>query len=159
MRRTIPLAVAVLAALVGLMVGVGIGQPITSHGGTPTDVFTQGFDGAVCSDDGDLMAQELTLDQQSHLLVYFTGEWKGLGVNEKGDLWFRLDGIDTDFDWNFPGHRDPESTVTVMWTFPDVAAGTHTVSAHSEVRPIPPRSAASASVRICAFTVFVMPVE
>ena len=157
MRRTIPLAVAVLAALVALTVGVGIGQPFASHGGPPSDVFMQGTDAVCSADNGDLMAQELTLAEESHLLVYFTGQWFKLGVNERGYLWFRLDGTDTNLTGASPGHRDPLSTGTLMWTFPNVGPGTHTVSAHSEVRPIPPRSAASADVRGCAFTVFVIP--
>lgn len=161
-RATTAVAVvaAVIAVLAVMFPGLGFGQTNGIHGGSPTDVFMQGTP-AVCSNEGTLMAQELTLAEESHLLVYFTGEWTGLGVNETGFLWFRLDGTDTDFDWEFPGHRDPETTGTVMWTFENVAAGTHTVSAHSEVRTIPPGQEpgfeASAEVDHCAFTVFVIP--
>lgn len=163
MRRTIPYAVAVVATIVvvlGVMVGVGIGQPTSSHGGTPSEVFMQ-TDTGVCSDYG--MAQEVTLAETSHLLVYFTGEWRGLGVNEAGYLWFRLDGTDTNFDWYFPGQNRPETTIgTVMWTFQDVAAGTHTVSVHSEVRvvnatPGGSRGEASADLQSCALTVMAIP--
>ena len=157
MRRTIPLTVAVLAAVIALTVGVGIGQPIGSQGGPPSDVFTQETRAVCSADNGDLLAQELTLTEESHLLVYFTGQWFKLGVNERGYLWFRLDGTDTESDSATPGHRDHVSTGIAMWTIPNVAPGTHIVSAHSAVIPIPPRTAASADVRGCGLTVFVIP--
>jgi hypothetical protein len=155
---TVALVTAIITTLAVLgSQGVVIGQPTSSHGGSPSDVFMQATP-AVCSNAGSLMAQDLTLAEESHLLVYFTGEWTRLSVNETGFLWFRLDGTDTDFDWRFAGHTLPETTGTVMWTFEDVAAGTHTVSAHSQVREIPPGRKASAELRHCAFTVFVIPV-
>ncbi|MEX2204504.1 MAG: hypothetical protein WD965_10505 [Actinomycetota bacterium] len=156
-RAATPAAVgAIITVLAVMFPGLGFGQANGIHGTAPTDVFVQETP-AVCSN-GDPMTQELTLDEDSHLLVYFTGEWKRLGVKEAGIFWFRLDGTDTDFDWKFQGQSDWHTTGTVMWTFPDVAAGTHTVSAHAEARPVPPRPAASADVHHCAFTVFVIPV-
>lgn len=49
-----------------------------------------------------------------------------------------------------------------MWTFDNVAAGTHDVSAHAEVRAFTPADGGtgrkgSAGVDHCAFTVFVIP--
>lgn len=160
-------AVAVVAAIVAILAvmfpGLGFGQPTTSHGGPPSEVFMQATP-AVCLTDGSPMAQELTLAETSHLLVYFTGEFSGLGVNETGFLWFRLDGTDTNLDWQFPGHSLPETTGTVMWTFEDVAAGPHNVSAQALVRAANPNSdqetgrEGSADLDHCAFTVFVIPV-
>ena len=52
MRRAILSAVAVVATilvLLGVMVGVGIGQSISSHGGTPSDVYTQTWEGDNCA--------------------------------------------------------------------------------------------------------------
>jgi hypothetical protein len=154
---------ATVAALAVMFPGLGFGQPTTSHGGPPSEVFMQNTPG-VCLTDGSPMAQELTLAEASHLLVYFTGEWSGLGVNETGFMWFRLDGTDTNLDWQFAGHSLPETTGTVMWTFEDVAAGPHNVSAQALVRAANPNSdqetgrEGAADLDHCAFTVFVIPV-
>jgi hypothetical protein len=97
MRRTIPLAVAVVAAVLALMVGVGIGQPISSHGGVPSDVLmqTQGAPETCIRTNADGrtgMPQEIELSETSHILAYFTFEWTGLERREYGLLHLELDG-------------------------------------------------------------------
>ena len=163
MRRTIPYAVAVVATIVvvlAVMVGVGIGQPTSSHGGSPSEVFMQ-TDQFLCSDtDWGGMSQELTLAETSHLLVYFTATWFGLGSKERGYLWFNLDGTDTDADWEVPGDKSRRTTGTMMWTFEDVAAGSHTVYAKSGARRLHEGpGSGSADLHSCALTVMVIPPE
>jgi hypothetical protein len=159
--------VAVVVALLAVMFpGFGFGQTTFSHGGPPSDVYTQtnpdtclsvGTEGATA------MEQELTLGAESHLLVYFSFEWGALGTREEGKLSFELDGTDATSEWSFPGNSATRTSGTVMWSFEDVPAGTHIVDVFGRVDPIPsdgqpPGVHTSADVNGCALTVIATPV-
>jgi hypothetical protein len=164
MRRTIPLVVtvvAVIVAVLAVMVGVGIGQPTTSHGGTPTDVYmrTQAAPEPCMEPNADgvtAFPQEFELAANSHVLAYFTFEWTRLDRGEYGLLHLELDGSGPGGDSEFrPGRID--SNGTVMWSFPNVAPGPHTVAVYAAVTRYRGSSDLLAGLENCALTVFVIP--
>jgi len=156
---------AIVAVLAVMFPGLGIGQTTESHGGTPSGVFMQ-TNPDVCAvvglDEETAMEQQLTLASPSHLLVYFSYGWGSLGTHEEGKLAIRLDGQGPTL--NFPGNPPGRQAGTLMFSFANVGAGSHTVDVSARVDPIPssehppvaPKTAAG--VGPCALTVFVMPV-
>jgi len=166
-------AVAVVSAIVAILAvilpGVGLGQPTTSHGGSPSDVFmqTQAAPEA-CAEvpAGSLLAmpQELDLAVTSHVLAYFTFEWTGLDAKEFGALNLALDGVGIDQQYKFTGRESRiNPNGTVMWSFPNVAPGTHTVAVFTAVDDLDlidsdEDSRLAAGLQNCALTVFVIPV-
>jgi hypothetical protein len=176
MRRTIPFVVAVMAtiaAVLAVMVGVGIGQPVSSHGGTPTDVYTQTLGSAndeVCADvpaDGvSAMPQEFEVASPSQVVAVFSFSLEGLDARELAVAHLELDGAapgvaDTWFTTVTPKISVVNGTLT--WSFPNVLPGQpHTVSVYAAVQAIPGRSAGTsdlvAQMMNCALTVLVSPV-
>lgn len=163
-------AVAVVAALVAVLTvmfpGLGFGQPTSVQGGSPSAVYMQ-KNPDICSEvipDGvTVMEQEITLDEPSHVLAYFSFEWNELD-REVGEIGFALDETGGGFFGGLFGPPPFDATSgTVMWSFENVDAGQHTVTVQSFVIPIPgraelPPSHVSAFLNHCALSVFVTPV-
>ena len=102
MRRTNPFAAAVLGAVVALIAvialpGLGIGETTTSHGLTPSDVYsTNGPPGGeICGvvdtfGVAPVLPTRVTVAVPSNLLVYFTSEWSGLEASTELLLNFQV---------------------------------------------------------------------
>lgn len=160
-------AVAVVGALVAVLAvtavpGVGIGDPTTTQGGSPSGVFmtkTSKICAAVDASGIDLMPTAVSFDADSHLLVYFTSEWGGLDAREEGLLGFEiLDGTGnvfkrTPFEWSVAGSGIIRTDATVMWSFKDVPAGDYTVRMSARTDS----DSNDSSLNDCALTVFVIP--
>jgi hypothetical protein len=169
MRRT-PLLVAGAALAVVLPV-MAIAVATTSHGGSPSDIYstTEPEICAVVNVDGtSAMPTLITVDETSHLLVSFSAERSGIrGDNE---LLLTLDIFDsagdfvegTPFEWGFGRTFQTHESGTVEWTFDNVAAGTYTVRVGGRMDPAPPGPGGSgdpvAVLENCALTVSVSPV-
>jgi hypothetical protein len=166
-------AVAVVAAIVAILAvtfpRVGFGGTIFSHGGSPSDVYTQttpdpsnsclaaGPNGQIA------MEQFFDLGAESHVVVYFTFEWARLSTHERGHISMGLDGRpETEVPlegWRFSGTVSSHTSGTVMWTFDNIAAGHHRVNVFARVGSIEHDAAArSADLNACALTVLVTPV-
>jgi hypothetical protein len=163
MRKTILfVVVAVLAVMV--LPGLGIGQPTSSHGGTPSDVFMS--TDPACATPGmrqrEALSTPVAVSEESHVIVSFSAEW-ALDPGVEGLLTFDLGNADTgwftDFEWGVPGSR-MHTTQSVTWTFADVPAGDYNAIAYARVDPMPlgpGGGRASAVLDSCALTVFVIP--
>jgi hypothetical protein len=136
------------------------------EGSSPSDVSTRSIVGTCVSvgqADRIALAQELTLEVSSHLLVSFNAEWAGLDPVEEGRLALELvgpAGKERSNAWTFRGEPNVSTSGTVTWSFESVAPGAYSVTAVASVGP----SAASGSVTAlsaglenCALTVFVVP--
>ena len=154
-------ATAVVAATVSILAltmfpGLATADLATTQGGSPSAVFMQTSVGQCLAG-----PQEVAVTETSHLLVYFTGQWVGLGAHEQGLMWFDFDEMPMPFDWLFSGEKAPndQNTVTVMWSFEDVAPGTHLVGPRFRVVSLPENKGGetTADLHHCAFTVFVIP--
>ena len=174
-------AIAVVAAIVAVLAvmfpGLGFGQTSGSHGGVPSDVYMQTQDSSedvFCADvpaDGvTAMPQQFELAGTSHVLAYFTFEWEGLDAREFGVLHLELDGVpSTTSEYEFTAPHamfKSNETVngTVMWSFSNVAPGTHTVAVYAAVDDLDPLPGATgqdsdlfANLGNCALTVIVTP--
>lgn len=170
-------AVAVVAAIVAVLAvmfpGLGIGQPTTSHGGTPSDVFTKTqpahASGAGCVEDvnPDSVTDfplQIEVATTSHVLATFTFEWFGLERGEVGGLNLVLDGVGPGAEYDFVAPEAPRARVnpngTVMWSFPNVEPGTHTVAVFAVVNQLGSIGDPDlgAGLENCSLTAFVMPV-
>jgi len=174
MRRTNPSVAAVLGAVVAAAVvvlpGLVVGVPTTSHGGTPSDVFstTEPVGCAEVDVDGvSAMPTSVTVDATSHLLVSFSAERSGIRGNN--ELLVRFDILQggtvlesTPFEWGFSRTFKTHESGTVEWTFDNVAAGVYTVQVGARTDPAPPGPGGSGHptsvMENCALTVFVTPV-
>ena len=164
MRRTI-LFVAVAVLTVMALPVAGIGQPTSSHGGAPSDVFMSTHS-KKCVSVGRLgstaMPTAIAVGADSHLIVNFTSEWGGLDQDAEGLLGLAL--IDaagkvvkaTKHAWSVAGAQATRTSASVMWTFKNVHAGDYTVQAFARVE-LPPHTRSGASLNDCALTVFVAP--
>jgi hypothetical protein len=178
MRRMNPFAAAVLGAVVALIAlvalpGLGIGETTTSHGASPSDVFTNA-ETEVCAEvpfgeGSGAMFTPVTFDQESHLLVYFTFEGSGFGPRTELLLGPELEDEAGDvvqgrpFEWGFVGNAAGAHTSgTVMWTFEDVPAGSYIIAMTHRVETVPSGlpggNEPSAVMENCVLTVFVNPV-
>ena len=171
MRGKAPYAVVVLAftvAVVTMLAGVAIGQTVSGHGGTPSDVYTQ-TNGEACTRAwGGAINETLAMQQTSpsdptpNVLVFFTTRWERLNTSEEGLTFVGLTGSPDSAEWNMAGNARTRMTQTAMWSFNDVQPGAHSVSVFGRVDPTPAGpggdSNASADMTVCSLTVFVMPV-
>jgi hypothetical protein len=158
-------AIFTTVALMGLP-GVGIGQPTTSHGASPSDVFmkTQPAPEAcveeINPDSVTAFPLEIDVAVSSHVFASFTFEWTGLDRGEVGGLNLVLDGTGGSEQYDFAKTRpriNPNGTVT--WSFPNVAQGTHTVAVFAVVNRIGSGDPdLLAGLENCSLTVFVAPV-
>jgi len=175
MRRTSPLAAAVLGAIVALLAlvalpGLGIGVTTTSHGLTPSDVFTTTEpEGCALVDTAgtSTMLTLVNVAATSNLLVYFSSESSGLNTNSELLLSFAVNDdtghfvVGTPFEWGLSSSPRTHDSGTVMWSFNDVQPGDYDVLVDARVDPVPgPHGGGnpSAVLENCALTVFVIPV-
>jgi hypothetical protein len=166
----VALVAAVVAVLVVLMVfpGIGVGEPDTIAGGTPTAVLTN-TEPEVCAvvdKNGTIaMPTPVVPGGVSDLLVSFTAEWSGFDTRTELLITFEVVGDDesfrsTPFEWGVSSNTRTHSSGTVMWSFGDVPAGGYTVQVGARVDPIPGAQGGgspSATLENCALTVFVIP--
>jgi len=164
-------AVAVVAAIVAVLAvmipGLGFGQVTSSHGGSPSDVYTQ-TNPNTCLAAGPngqtAMEQFFDLGAESHVVVYFTSEWARLNTHERGHISMGLDGRpETEVPaegWRSSGTLSTHTSGTVMWTFDNVAPGHHRVNVFGRVAFIGTDASDRpfADLNACALTVFVIPV-
>ena len=157
----------VTTVAVAALPGVGIGAPTTSHGASPSDVFmkTQPAPQAcveeINPDSVTAFPLEIEVAVTSHVLGYFTFEWTGLERGEDGQLNIVLDGTGSGSQYDFARTKariNPNGTV--MWSFPNVAPGTHTMAVFAWVERIGGMGDPDllAGLENCALTAFVMPV-
>jgi len=162
--------VAVVAAIVAVLAvmfpGIGFGQTTSSHGGSPSDVYTQtnpntcltaGPNGQIA------MEQFFDLGAESLVVVYFTSEWARLNTHERAHISMGLDGRpETEVPvegWRSSGTVSTHTSGTVMWTFDNVAPGHHKVNVFGRVSFIGTDAGRpSADLNGCALTLFVTPV-
>jgi len=161
------MAVAVVAVLVAafavMFPGLGFGQTTSSHGGSPSDVYMQTHPDVCVTATGapgweTALEQDFTLNQESHVLVYFSLEWGRLSLSEEGHVNIQLDGggpFDDVEPWRFSGTKTTRMSGTIMWAFNNVAPGDHAVDAIARVTGA---DNPSADVNDCALTVIVTPV-
>jgi len=166
-RISFALGMTVAAVLVVLVFpGVGIGAPTSSHGGSPSDVYMQTQSAPEsCAEvpPDSLLAFPLDfeLDETSHVLAYFTFEWAGLNSHEVGSLNLVLDDVGPGPTWeSTPARPRVHPSGMVMWSFPNVAPGAHTVAVYAAVDaidPLPGGGEPFGALENCSMTVFVMP--
>ena len=176
MRRTNPLVAAALGAVFAVLAVValpatGIGSPTTSHGGTPSGVFTT-TEPEVCavvgSEGSSAMPTQVTVGATSNLSISFSSERSGLdSVNTELLLsFFILDDegkivFETPFEWGLASNPRTHDSGTVMWSFDAVQPGTYDVFLGVRVDHVPGPVGGSnptAVLENCALMVFVTPV-
>lgn len=161
----------VALAVVALPV-IAIAVTTTSHGGSPSDIYST-TEPEICAvvDVGgtSAMPTPITVDGTSHLLVSFSSERSGISGNN--ELLLTFDIFDssgglvagTPFEWGFGRTFKTHESGTVEWTFNNVAAGTYTVQVGARMDPAPPGPGGSGDptsvLENCALTVSVSPVS
>jgi hypothetical protein len=172
-------AVAVVAstvAVLGVMFpGLGFGETTTTHGLTPSDVYTT-IEPEVCGDVDTfgvppVLPTRVTVAVPSNLLVHYTSEWSGLEAGTELLLNFQVhdDGgnsvASTPFEWGVSNDPRLHDSGTVMWSFDDVDPGAYDVFVDARTDPVPgapgggnTNNNPSATLENCALTVFVIPV-
>jgi hypothetical protein len=166
MRRSNLLGAAALGAVVAVlalvaMPGVGVGTPTTSHGATPSDVFstTEPDICAVVDVDGiSTLPTAVTVDATSDLVASFSAERSGItGDNE---LLVTVDIFSNEVF--VEGTPKTHESGTVQWAFDNVPTGTYIVQAGARMDPAPPGPGGTGTptsvMENCALTVFVTPV-
>jgi hypothetical protein len=146
--------------------GVGMGAPTTSHGGSPSDVYMKTQPAPeecvenINPDSVTAFPLEIEVPATSHVLAYFTFEWHGLERGEAGLLNLVLDGTGSDSQYDF-ARTEPRinTTGTVMWSFPNVASGTHTLEVFAWIDQVGSIGNPDllAGLENCSLTAFVMP--
>jgi hypothetical protein len=170
MRRN-PLVVAGAALAVVALPVIAIAIATTSHGGSPSDIYST-TEPEICAEvdvgGTSAMPTPITVDGTSHLLVSFSAERSGIRGDD--ELLLTFDIFDssggfvegTPFEWGFGRTFETHESGTVEWTFDNVAAGTYTVQVGARIDPAPPGPAGSgdpvAALENCALTVSVSPV-
>jgi hypothetical protein len=167
MPRNRSLAIVLTVSAAVTLPIIAIGQPIISHGGPPSDVYTNVLSADVCNG-GDpvrrtpvrMLPTPVNLAAESHVVAYFTSTLsrKRFPGNE-ASLLIRLSKpglVGQSPPWIErvdPGH----STVTVMWTFENMPSGNYTIRAIASV-PGLGQDEPGVNLQSCAFTVLVTPV-
>jgi hypothetical protein len=175
-------AVALVAAMVAVLAvmfpGLGFGQTSTSHGVTPSDVYTTtgppgGEICAVVDSFGvpPVLPTRVTVAGPSNLLVYYTSEWSGLEADTELLLNFQVHDdagnfvATTPFEWGVSSDPRLHDSGTVMWSFDDVDPGAYDVFVDARTDPVPgapgggnTNNNPTAVLENCALTVFVIPV-
>ncbi len=172
-------AVAVVAAIVAVLAvmafpGFSIGQTTTSHGGSPSDVFTN-TEPETCAEvdtfgTAPILPTEVSVAATSNLLVYFSSEWSGLQADTELLLGFLVNDdagnfvTSPGFEWGLSNNARLHDSGTVMWSFDGVQPGTYVVLGDARTDPVPgPRGGGNtnnnphATLENCALTVFVIP--
>jgi hypothetical protein len=165
-------AVAIVATIVAVLAvmfpGLGIGATTTSHGLTPTDVFTS-TDPEVCHVEKvgpqpvSLLPTEVHVGEESLVVAYFTSTWSAPSGSPDELLLALKIGDDSSPEWiantgTGGSERNAHGVGTVMWSFPNIPAGDYTVEATAHIGGAPGTSSQSgANLQACALTVFVSP--
>ncbi len=170
-------ALMTLLALVALP-GIGIGDPTTSHGLSPSDVFTT-TEPEICAQvdtfgTPPILPTEVSTPPPpatSNLVVYFTSEWSGLDTDTELLLNFIVtDGegnfvVGTPFEWGLSNSPLTHDSGTVMWSFDNVQPGVYHVFVDARTDPVPgpigggnTNNNPKATLENCALTVFVSPI-
>jgi len=165
-------AVAVVAAVVAVLAvmgppGLSFSQNTAIHGGSPSEVFMLREDEG-CAPDGvsadgmNFMPLQVELEEPSHLVAYFSFGWHSLDTHEQGQVNPELDGTPggDGFEWRFTGNGTAGTiSGTVMSSFPNIDAGTHTVDIYAAVNLASggPRGRLFAGLSDCVLTVMVLP--
>jgi hypothetical protein len=153
--------------------GLGIGETTTSHGLTPTDVFSTNGPGvnnepSVCNPDPDskigtqpvsVLPTAVHVGQDSLLVAYFTSTWSvPSGSLDELVLGLRIEGGDSSPD-SITHTGNGHGVGTIMWSFPNVPAGDYTVEATAHLAGAPGTSSKQSGVNLqaCSLTVFVVP--
>jgi hypothetical protein len=179
MRRIHPAAAAVLGAVVALIAvialpGLGIGETSTSHGVTPSDVYTTTEpDGCADVDtfgEAPILPTQVSVSSTSNLLVSFTAEWVGLDADTELLINLRANDdsgnevVNTSFEWGVSNDPRLHDSGTLMWSFDGIEPGVYTVFVDARTDPVPgppgggnTHNNPSAGMGNCALTVFVIP--
>jgi hypothetical protein len=179
-RRRHPLSTALLAGIVvllGVMAvpGLGLGETSTSHGGTPSEVYTSTEPEGCAEVDTfgtpPILPTEVSVAQTSNLLVSFSSEWAGLQADAELLLSFRVNDdegsfvVGTPFEWGVTNNPRTHNSGTMMWSFDDVQPGVYVVLGDARTDPVPGPAGGgnthnnpSAAMGNCALAVFVIPV-
>jgi hypothetical protein len=173
---TVALVASAVAVLAVMFPGLGFGETTTSHGLTPSDVYTT-TEPEVCGDVDTfgvppILPTRVTVAVLSNLLVYFTSEWSGLEAGTELLLNFQVndDGgnsvASTPFEWGVSNDPRLHDSGTVMWSFDDVDPGAYDVFVDARTDPVPgapgggnTNNNPTAVLENCALTVFVIPVD
>ncbi len=149
-------------------------ETTTSHGVTPSDVFTS-TEPEICAEvdtfgTAPILPTEVSVAATSNLLVYFSSEWSGLETDTELLLSFLVNDdarefvVGTAFEWGLSNNPRLHDSGTVMWSFDDVQPGVYDVLGDARTDPVPgPRGGGntnnnpSAVLENCALTVFVIP--
>jgi hypothetical protein len=167
---------AVVAALAVMFPGLGFGQTSTSHGSTPSDVYTTTGPppGEICTyvdtfGVAPILPTRVTVAVPSNLLVYFTSEVSGLEADTELLLSFTVrddagNFVDGMGEWGVSNDPRLHDSKTIMWSFENVAPGTYDVFVDARTDPVPGPAGGgntnnnpSAALEQCALTVFVNP--
>jgi hypothetical protein len=172
--RAVAVAAAVVAVLAVRFPGLGIGQTSTSHGVTPSDVYTT-TDPGICADvdtfgQAPILPTNVTVAASSNLLVYFASEVSGLLADTELLLTFRVNDdagneVAQMGEWGVSNDPRLNDSKTIMWSFDNVEPGAYDVFVDARTDPVPgppgggnTNNNPSATLEHCALTVFVIPV-
>jgi len=154
--------------------GLGFGETTTSHGLTPSDVFTT-TEPEVCAEvdtfgTPPILPTEVSVAATSNLLVYFSSERSGLKASTELLLSFRVNDdagnfvMGTPFEWGVSNDPRLHDSGTVMWSFDSVEPGVYEVLGDARTDPVPgspgggnTNNNPTAVLENCALTVFVIP--
>jgi hypothetical protein len=176
MRKTRPFSSALIGASAAVIVvvalpGIGLGETSTSHGGTPTDVYTSTEPG-ICSGEepvgtepAALLPTAVQVTEASDVIAYFTSTWSTSGSPTSLLMTLQIEGedfLETSPQWiantaTGGSERNAHDVGTVMWAFHDVAAGDYAVEATASIAGFPGTNTSGANLQACALTVFVVP--
>jgi hypothetical protein len=168
--------VATIGAVFAVMFpGLGVGETTTSHGLTPTDVFTS-TEPEACADvdtfgEAPILPTQVSVSTTSNLVVYFTSEWSGFNTDTELLLGFRVNDdagnevVSTGFEWGVSlDYARLHDSGTFMWTFDGIQPGVYSVFVDARTDPVPgppgggnTNNNPSAGMGNCAMTVFVVP--
>jgi hypothetical protein len=152
---------------------VGIGETTTSHGSSPSDVYTT-TDPGICADvdtfgQAPILPTDVSVAAASNLLVSFTSELSGLEADTELLLSFTVTDDAGNFvvgmgEWGVSNDPRLHDSKTVMWSFDDVAPGDYDVFVDARTDPVPgppgggnTNNNPAAALEHCALTVFVVP--
>lgn len=164
----------VVAVLAVMFPNLGFGLTSTSHGVTPSDVYTS-TEPEICADVDTfgvppVLPTRVTVAVTSNLLVYFTSEWSGLEADAELLITFRVNDdagnevASTGFEWGVSNDPRLHNSGTLMWSFDNVQPGAYDVFVDARTDPVPgppgggnTNNNPSAVLENCALTVFVNP--
>jgi hypothetical protein len=172
---TVAVVAAMVAVLAVMFPGFGFGQTSTSHGVTPSDVYTTTDPAQTCAEVDTfgappILPTRVTVTEASNLLVYFSSEWSGLEADTELLLGFLVNDDagnqvrSTGFEWGVSNDPRLHDSGTVMWSFDRLQPDTYHVFVDARTDPVPgpvgggnTNNNPTAVLGNCALTVFVVP--